>query len=181
MMWMTQCKCAHRKLCRLPWGSIPTTIHYNRNTIDTKAILNQEHKIWRNNGKCIIGKILDQSNVLINKMTDTLISHECLSVFLPIMSKGRIIQWKISSVKSFYNRLACTYQIRDLRAPYQAVWGGRTEVCFFEKIVEVVIMKALWLNYNIRNFLIEKSSCLHFLVLSGNAYTRNKWIIWRKA
>ncbi len=87
---MTQCK------------YIPTVIHYNRNTIDTKAILNQEHKIMRNTGKFIIGKILDQSNALINKMIDTLISHEYLSVFLPtsIMSKGRIIQWKISSVRS---------------------------------------------------------------------------------
>ena len=133
--WMSQCKCTHCNLCRLPWGSIPTVIqhliwcwmsqcksthwgsiptviHYNRNTIDTKAILNQEHKIWRNTGKCIIGKILDQSNVLINKMTDTLISHECLSVFLPIMSKGRIIQWKISSVRSYY-RLACIYISND--------------------------------------------------------------------
>ena len=69
--------------------------------------------MWRNTGKCIIGKILDQSNVLINKMTDTLISHECLSVFLPIMSKGRIIQWKIYSVRSYY-RLACIYQMIDL-------------------------------------------------------------------
>ena len=113
--WMSQCKSTHCKLCRLPWGSIPTVIQYNRNTIDTKAILNQEHKIWRNTGKCIIGKILDQSNVLINKMTDTLISHECLSVFLflPMMSKGRIIQWKISSVRSYY-RLACIYQMIDL-------------------------------------------------------------------
>ncbi len=47
-----------------------------------------------------------------NRMsTLILISHECLSVFLPIMSKGRIIQWKISAVRSYY-RLGCIYQIQ---------------------------------------------------------------------